>query len=436
MSGTTYHLAPERGWLNDPNGMVRHEGRWHVFFQHNPAGPFHDAIAWGHASSPDLLGWELHPLAFGPTPGGPDALGCWSGCWLPGLGRPAVAYSGVARQPPHATVCVRQGSQDLMTWSGPQVVAEVPAQVEVMRDPFVLEHGGRRLAVLGAGLPGGEPALLLYDVSSPLRWDYLGVWLRGSEPVLAQAGPADVWECPQLVPVEDRWVLLLSLHDRGELGPVVACVGDLVDGGGTPRFVPERVDVLDGGSCFYAPQAALDGEAAPWVMGWARQEAQDPTVADRAGCLTLPRRLVLRDAGAALELDPRVAAALGPGRAVPVHGDQVLRGAVVVTVGARADGPGPAPAVLSHPDLGRVELVAGTQVWVDADLVEVYPGDGSSASTWRHERAWTLRPAPGAAVLTQAVPERMRTPSVPPVSRPGARAAAPPGPAPRGPRRS
>ncbi len=395
MSGTAYHLAPERGWLNDPNGMVRRDGRWHVFFQHNPAGPFHDAIAWGHASSPDLVRWELHPVAFGPTPGGPDELGCWSGCWLPGE-RPAVAYSGVAGEAPRSTVCVREGSEDLLTWSAPRVVARTPEEVEVMRDPFVLEHEGRRLAVLGAGLPGGEPAVLLYEVRPPDRWEHLGVWLRGSDDVLAAAGPADVWECPQLVPVAGRWVLVLSLHDRGELGPVVACVGDLVDEEGVPRFVPGRVDVLDGGSCFYAPQVALDGEADPWVMGWAREDAQDPSVRDRAGCMTLPRRLVLRDGRAVLTVDPRAEALVAGSPARPAAPAEVLRGAARVEVEG--------PAVLEHPDLGTVGLPRGGQVWVDADLVEVCPGDGTTVSTWRHEEPWTLRSAPGRAVIRDVRP--------------------------------
>lgn len=396
MTGTAYHLRPERGWLNDPNGMVRRGGRWHVFFQHNPAGPRHDAIAWGHASSTDLVRWELHPVAFGPTPGGPDARGCWSGCYLPGLGGPAMAYSGIAEEAPHSTVCVRRGGEDLLTWSAPDVVAITPPEVEVMRDPFVLEHAGRRFAVLGAGLPGGVPGVLLYDVSAPGRWRPLGTWLRGDDgSVLGEAGPADVWECPQLVPVQGRWVLVLSLHDRGRLGAVVGCVGDLVDEGGVPRFVPERLDLLDAGNCFYAPQAALDGEAAPWVMGWAREEDQDPAVKDHAGCLTLPRRLVLREGRAALVLDPRVRGLVRSspevGGAAHAEDGRELVGALRVTVAG--------DAVLEHPELGSLPLVPGSEVWVDADLVEIFPGDGTTPSTWRHERPWRLRADRTSAVL-------------------------------------
>lgn len=394
-SGTAYHLAPERGWLNDPNGMVRHEGRWHVFFQHNPAAPVHDAIAWGHASSQDLARWDLHPLAFGPTPGGPDATGCWSGCFLPGLERPAVAYSGIAAEPPHSTVCVRTGSPDLMTWSAPRVVAGTPEDVRVMRDPFVLQHGGRGLAILGAGLDDGRPAIVLYELQDPWRWDYLGVWLTpDSSPALADAGPADVWECPQLVPVEDRWVLVLSLHDRGVLGQVVGCVGDLVDDGGVPRFVAERVDVLDTGNCFYAPQVALDGERSPWVMGWVREEGRDlhepaADVRDRAGCMTLARRLVLRDGAARLVLDERVDQLLNGQSEEVGPGLHRLEHAGRLAVGVEA--------VLRHAELGEVQLSAGSQVWVDGDLVEVYPAADGVTSTWRSEIAWTLEMARGGA---------------------------------------
>ena len=32
------HFSPEKNWMNDPNGMVLHEGTYHLFFQHNPTG--------------------------------------------------------------------------------------------------------------------------------------------------------------------------------------------------------------------------------------------------------------------------------------------------------------------------------------------------------------------------------------------------------------
>lgn len=54
-------------------------------------------IVWGHSISPDLVNWEDLPPALVPTPGGPDANGCFSGCCIldPDTGLPTILYTGV-----------------------------------------------------------------------------------------------------------------------------------------------------------------------------------------------------------------------------------------------------------------------------------------------------------------------------------------------------
>ncbi len=70
------HFTPQTGWMNDPNGLVCHDGVYELYYQYNPYGVEWNHISWGHAKSTDLVKWEYLPTTITPDEDGYMFSGC------------------------------------------------------------------------------------------------------------------------------------------------------------------------------------------------------------------------------------------------------------------------------------------------------------------------------------------------------------------------
>jgi beta-fructofuranosidase len=290
-----YHLTPPANWLNDPNGLIHWNGRYHVFYQYNPAGPFHGTIHWGHAVSDDLVHWEDEPVALTPSPEGPDRDGCWSGCAVDDDGTPTILYTG-GREKLQLPCMATADDASLRTWTkDPEnpIIQEVPREPQVLstedwdgefRDHCVWREDETWYQLIGAGIEDGGGAALLYESDDLRNWAYRGPILTGDRDT---AGT--VWECPELLDFGEKQLLHISNYED-----VVYFLGTYEDG----EFDAQRRDKLDHGD-FYAPQSMWldDGRVLTW--GWL-PEARDVSAqwdAGWSGTMSLPRELSLADDG-------------------------------------------------------------------------------------------------------------------------------------------
>jgi sucrose-6-phosphate hydrolase SacC (GH32 family) len=384
------HFTPRQGWLNDPNGLVRHDGEHHLFFQHNPASLVHGPISWGHAVSTDLLDWTELPTAIVAT----DTAHAWSGSVVhdsantSGLGTgptgPLVAlWTSFDPATRGQAQCLAHSTDNGRTWTPYAGNPVLDVGSASFRDPKVFRHGDGWAMVL---VLADRQTVELYRSPDLLTWTHHSSF--------GPAGHVDAdWECPDLlrVPVEGTSatadVLLVSVSDGAPAGGsgMQYFVGELGDDG-FASTQPARW--LDHGADFYAA-ISYSGDAGPepvvqaWMSNW--RYAEQVPARDFRGSMTLARRLVLRRRGDELVLVQRPV--VRPGRELHVA-DLEVTGTLALPVSARTCrvvaeiDPGTAGRAGLHLRVGPGER---TTVWVDraagtvgvdrtaAGTVEVHP---------------------------------------------------------------
>jgi beta-fructofuranosidase len=313
-----YHFTAPSGWLNDPNGLLQWRGRYHLFYQHNPHGAFWGTMHWGHAVSDDLVRWTHLPIALAPGPEPYDDAGVFSGITLVHNGTPTIMYTATsgAHFAPSVALATAEDDQ-LIGWrkdpANPVLLPPDDVNLTGFRDHAAWREGEWWYQGIGAGVKDVGGQVLLYRSKNLRAWEALGPILTGVE---AETGT--MWECPDLFPLGDRYVLVLS--------PIPMQRALMMTGRFDGRsFTPERTDELDNGGSLYAPQSFRDDTGRRVMFGWLREnrsrEAQ--IAADWSGAMSLPRLLTLRPDGSlgyapAPEIETLRGARIDlPGQAIP-----------------------------------------------------------------------------------------------------------------------
>lgn len=287
MHRPTYHFTAPSQWLNDPNGLCFHAGRYHLFYQYNPNAPRWGSIHWGHASSADLVCWRDEPVALAPS-AGHDEDGCFSGSFAQVGEVPTLYYTGQSQRGQVQCVATSAlGSVDLNEWAKhpERTIVEPPPGVGTtdFRDPYVFRHAGWWYMVVGASIRSERGQCLLYRSADGIAWQYRHALF--TSPSLALGV---LWECPNFFPLGDRWALTVSIWPNLAAH---AFIGRFED----EHFIAESDTVLDpdGGAFAHLTMRAPDGRMLQWAWVNEQREAGECDAAGWAGAMTVPRVLSL-----------------------------------------------------------------------------------------------------------------------------------------------
>lgn len=343
-------FTPPQNWINDPNGLVYHDGEYHLFYQYNPFGNVWGHMSWGHAVSKDLLHWEHLPVAI---PEFTDAAGKTTAIFSGGAVVDKGNRSGLC--PAGSKDClvalytgnVTAGDKQLAqyqnlaystdkgrTWKQYDKNPILDIGSKEFRDPNAFWYEPEQKWIM-ATVKATEHRAALYSSTDLKNWT-----------LMSHFGPvgdtSKVWECPGLmqVPVHteagqptgrSKWVLFISAgFPQKDYVGTQYFVGDFDGKTFTldPEAQPKPVSsangyagaLVDYGKDYYAavPYNNLPAsQPGPVMLGWHNNWAyanELPTTPFK-GAMSLPRQITLRQTQDGLQLVQQ-----------PIEGVRSLRG--------------------------------------------------------------------------------------------------------------
>lgn len=307
-----FHLMPEVGWMNDPNGAIQFDGTYHLYFQYVPENPNGGATHWGHVTTSDLVHFTRQPIFMSPTEPF-DKDGVYSGGGIEKDGQLHFFYTGNVKHPGDHDYIYSGREQNVVHVVSPDGFQIDKREVVIphdsfpegftdhIRDPKILEKDGAYYMVLGARKEENTGAILLYKSTDLNEWTYQGTLLEGTE------DQGYMWECPDTFALDGKDILVLSpqgifptkyqFNNPHAAGYLIGQIDwDKLEFKSETAFVE-----FDRGFDFYAPHTFLDDQGRRIMWSWmgigdTMPEYTNPTIARGwQHAMAMPRELSLQN---------------------------------------------------------------------------------------------------------------------------------------------
>ena len=297
-----YHYTPDYGWMNDPNGLIYHEGVYHLYYQFNPFGSKWGNMCWGHATTRDFIHWTHETPALRR-----DTLGhIFSGSTIldregiAGFGQGAIlAYYTAHRMhegkqwQAQCLAYSTDGGYTYTKYKGNPILTSSDGVVD-FRDPKVFWYAPTKQWYM---IVSADKEMRFFRSQDLKSWEYVSAFGEGYGARPNQFECPDFFELPMEGTNEKKWVMLVNINPGCPFGGSATeyFVGSFDGQVFTPDTDAEIARWLDFGKDHYAFVTFHNVEGRtlglPWVSNW--QYANVTPFRQSRGMNGLPRELFL-----------------------------------------------------------------------------------------------------------------------------------------------
>lgn len=297
-----YHYTPDYGWMNDPNGLIYHEGVYHLYYQFNPFGSKWGNMCWGHATTRDFIHWTHETPALRR-----DTLGhIFSGSTIldregiAGFGQGAILAYYTAHQMREGKQWQAQclaystdGGYTYTKYKGNPILTPSDGVVD-FRDPKVFWYAPTKQWYM---IVSADKEMRFFRSQDLKSWEYVSAFGEGYGARPNQFECPDFFELPMEGTNEKKWVMLVNINPGCPFGGSATeyFVGSFDGQVFTPDTDAEIARWLDFGKDHYAFVTFHNVKGRtlglPWVSNW--QYANVTPFRQSRGMNGLPRELFL-----------------------------------------------------------------------------------------------------------------------------------------------
>ncbi len=301
-----FHLMPNGGWLNDPNGLCNLNDTNHIYYQFSPFTTKWGMKCWGHYTTADWINYkEEEPFLFPDHPDDKD--GVYSGSAFIENKTVHYFYTGNVKYVDKDYDYILDGreqntikvtSKDGFTYTDKQLLLsnnDYPANISKhVRDPKIIKYENAYYMVLGARDKENKGCVLIYKSANLENFKYHMTIENNDE-------YGYMWECPDLFYQNENWFLIFCPQFKEgtedlnkDRSAYLSLDLDLIN----KTYRIKEYSLLDYGFDFYAPQSFTINQRRI-LIGWMGipDSSYTDVTENEAGwvhALTLPREIQIK----------------------------------------------------------------------------------------------------------------------------------------------